>query len=68
MMAMRFPQAASIFPCFQGSRKAEGVTHRGNWPGQSDQQFLTGDASGKQVTVAGQFRIAQGSGNSPSWC
>jgi hypothetical protein len=24
----------------------------------SDQQFLTGDANGKQVTVAGEFRIA----------
>jgi len=31
----------------------------------SDQQFLTGDASGKQVTVAGEFRIAQGSGRLP---
>ena len=31
----------------------------------SDQQFLTGDASGKQVTVAGEFRIAQGSGKLP---
>src|SRR5438067_4207227 len=28
----------------------------------SDQQFLTGDANGKEVTVAGEFRIAQGSG------
>src|SRR5277367_1299145 len=28
----------------------------------SDQQFLTGDANGKQVAVAGEFRIAQGSG------
>jgi dienelactone hydrolase len=26
----------------------------------SDQQFLTGDANGKPVTVAGEFRIAQG--------
>ena len=33
--------------------------------GQSDQQFLTGDANGKQVTVAGQFRIAQGTGKLP---
>jgi len=31
----------------------------------SDQQFLTGDANGKQVTVGGQFRIAQGSGKLP---
>src|SRR3954471_16267699 len=31
----------------------------------SDQQFLTGDANGKQVTVAGEFRIAQGSGKFP---
>jgi dienelactone hydrolase len=31
----------------------------------SDQQFLTGDANGKQVTVAGQFRIAQGTGKLP---
>ena len=31
----------------------------------SDQQFLIGDANGKQVTVAGQFRIAQGSGKLP---
>ncbi len=31
----------------------------------SDQQFLTGDASGKPVTVAGEFRIAQGSGRLP---
>jgi dienelactone hydrolase len=31
----------------------------------SDQQFLTGDANGKQVTVAGEFRIAQGSGRLP---
>ena len=31
----------------------------------SDQQFLTGDASGKQVTVAGEFRIAQGTGKLP---
>jgi dienelactone hydrolase len=31
----------------------------------SDQQFLTGEASGKQVTLAGEFRIAQGSGRLP---
>jgi len=31
----------------------------------SDQQFLTGDANGKQVTVAGEFRIAQGSSRLP---
>ena len=31
----------------------------------SDQQFLTGDANGKQVTVAGEFRIAQGAGKLP---
>src|SRR6478609_6657360 len=31
----------------------------------SDQQFLSGDANGKQVTVAGEFRIAQGSGRLP---
>ena len=31
----------------------------------SDQQFLTGDANGKQVTVAGEFRIAQGGGKLP---
>jgi dienelactone hydrolase len=31
----------------------------------SDQQFLTGDANGKPVTVAGEFRIAQGSGKLP---
>jgi dienelactone hydrolase len=31
----------------------------------SDQQFLTGDSNGKQVTVAGEFRIAQGSGKLP---
>src|SRR5260370_12455971 len=31
----------------------------------SDQQFLTGDTNGKQVTVAGEFRIAQGSGTLP---
>jgi dienelactone hydrolase len=31
----------------------------------SDKQFLTGDASGKPVTVAGEFRIAQGSGRLP---
>src|ERR1700752_1098631 len=31
----------------------------------SDQQFLPGDANGKQVTVAGEFRIAQGSGKLP---
>jgi dienelactone hydrolase len=31
----------------------------------SDQQFLTGDANGTQVTVAGEFRIAQGSGRLP---
>jgi dienelactone hydrolase len=31
----------------------------------SDQQFLTGDATGKPVTVAGEFRIAQGSGRLP---
>jgi dienelactone hydrolase len=31
----------------------------------SDQQFLTGDADGKQVTVAGELRIAQGSGKLP---
>jgi hypothetical protein len=28
----------------------------------SDQQFLTGDTNGKPVTVAGEFRVAQGSG------
>jgi len=31
----------------------------------SDQQFLTGDANSKSVTVAGEFRIAQGSGRLP---
>jgi dienelactone hydrolase len=31
----------------------------------SDRQFLTGDADGKVVTVAGEFRIAQGSGRLP---
>src|ERR1700733_7238037 len=31
----------------------------------SDQQFLTGDSSGKPVSVAGEFRIAQGSGRLP---
>ncbi len=31
----------------------------------SDQQFLTGDANGKPVTVAGEFRIAQGTGRLP---
>jgi len=31
----------------------------------SDQQFLSGDANGKQVTVAGEFRIAQGTGRLP---
>ena len=31
----------------------------------SDQQFLTGDANGKPVTVAGEFRIAQGIGRLP---
>jgi dienelactone hydrolase len=31
----------------------------------SDQQFLTGDSNGKPVTVAGEFRIAQGSGRLP---
>jgi dienelactone hydrolase len=31
----------------------------------SDQQFLTGDTNGKPVTVAGEFRIAQGTGRLP---
>jgi dienelactone hydrolase len=31
----------------------------------SDQQFLSGDTNGKQVTVAGEFRLAQGSGRLP---
>jgi dienelactone hydrolase len=31
----------------------------------TDQQFLTGDANDKPVTVAGEFRIAQGSGRLP---
>jgi len=31
----------------------------------SDQQFLAGDSNGKAVTVAGEFRIAQGSGKLP---
>ena len=31
----------------------------------SDQQFLTGDANGKPATVAGELRIAQGSGRLP---
>jgi len=31
----------------------------------SDQQFLTGDASGKPTTIAGVLRIAQGSGRLP---
>lgn len=31
----------------------------------SDQQFLNGDANGKPVTVAGEFRIAQGTGRLP---
>jgi hypothetical protein len=31
----------------------------------SDQQFLTGDTEGKPVTVAGEFRIAQGTGRLP---
>jgi dienelactone hydrolase len=31
----------------------------------SDQQFLTGDANGTPVTVAGEFRLAQGTGRLP---
>jgi dienelactone hydrolase len=31
----------------------------------SDQQFLTGDANGKPVAVAGEFRVAQGAGRLP---
>ena len=31
----------------------------------SDQQFLNGDASGKPVTMTGEFRIAQGTGKLP---
>src|SRR3984893_8942506 len=31
----------------------------------SDQQFLTGDANGKAVTVGGEFRVAQGTGRLP---
>jgi dienelactone hydrolase len=31
----------------------------------SDQQFLTGDANGKPVTVAGELRVAQGEGRLP---
>lgn len=31
----------------------------------TDQQFLTGDSNGKPVTVAGEFRIAQGLGRLP---
>jgi hypothetical protein len=31
----------------------------------SDQQFLTGDANGKLVEVAGEFRVAQAA--CPSW-
>jgi dienelactone hydrolase len=31
----------------------------------SDQQFLSGDANGKPVTVGGEFRIAQGTGRLP---
>jgi dienelactone hydrolase len=31
----------------------------------SDQQFLTGDTNAKQVTVAGELRIAQGAGRLP---
>jgi dienelactone hydrolase len=31
----------------------------------SDQQFLNGDAGGKPVTMTGEFRIAQGSGQLP---
>jgi dienelactone hydrolase len=31
----------------------------------SDQQFLTGDANGVPVTVAGEFRVAQGTGRLP---
>jgi hypothetical protein len=33
----------------------------------SDRQFLTGDASGTQATLAGEFRIAQGPAAFPSW-
>src|ERR1043166_2676439 len=31
----------------------------------SDQQFLSGDANGKPVTVTGELRIAQGAGRLP---
>jgi dienelactone hydrolase len=31
----------------------------------SDQQFLSGDSSGKPVTMTGEFRIAQGTGKLP---
>jgi dienelactone hydrolase len=31
----------------------------------SDKQFLTGDAGGKPVTLAGEFRLAQGAGRLP---
>src|SRR5262249_17252668 len=30
-----------------------------------DQQFLTGDTAGKPVAVAGEFRVAQGTGRLP---
>jgi dienelactone hydrolase len=32
----------------------------------SDQQFLSGDANGKPVTMTGEFRIAQGAGKLPA--
>jgi hypothetical protein len=31
----------------------------------TDQQFLSGDANGKPVTITGELRIAQGSGKLP---
>lgn len=31
----------------------------------SDQQFLSGDTKGREVTVAGEFRVAQGTGKLP---
>ena len=62
--------AASLFPALAMAQESRHIAARIELHPiptltLSDQQFLTGDANGKPVTVSGQFRIAQGAGRLP---
>src|SRR5450631_3307571 len=62
LIALPFTWAAEV-PSKQIAARTE--LHQVQTMTLSDQQFLKGEAAGKPVTIAGQFRLAQGAGRLP---